>query len=158
MMKAWATMTSEQQTIEARQAMMRLCTGAERSVLEAAVERLAAGETVLDLRPAESGLVMLRGRIGGEGQAFNVGEASLTRAAVRLADGTEGHAYQLGRDKAKARLAAILDALWQRSATRGGVEAALLPVAERLAAEAGARASRTAATRVTFFTMTRGDD
>ena len=34
---------------------------------------------------AETGLVMLRGRIGGDGAPFNVGEATVTRAAVQLA-------------------------------------------------------------------------
>lgn len=35
-----------------------------------------------ELRPAETGLVMLRGRIGGDGAPFNAGEATVTRAAV----------------------------------------------------------------------------
>src|SRR4029077_8940626 len=37
-----------------------------------------------DVRAAASGLVMLRGRIGGDGAPFNFGEATVTRAAVRL--------------------------------------------------------------------------
>jgi alpha-D-ribose 1-methylphosphonate 5-triphosphate synthase subunit PhnG len=137
---------------------MRICAGAYRPELESACAGLWSGEAILDLRPAESGLVMLRGRVGGEGAAFNVGEASVTRAAVRLADGIEGHAYQLGRDKAKARLAAVIDAFWQRPSSREKVEAALAPIADRLAREAREHEARTAATRVTFFTMTRGED
>ncbi len=38
-----------------------------------------------DLREPENGLVMLRGRIGGDGAPFNLGEATVSRAAVRLA-------------------------------------------------------------------------
>ncbi|TPQ46110.1 phosphonate C-P lyase system protein PhnG, partial [Prosthecomicrobium hirschii] len=34
-----------------------------------------------DLRPAEAGLVMVRGRIGGGGSAFNLGEATVARAS-----------------------------------------------------------------------------
>ena len=35
-----------------------------------------------DLRPVETGLVMLRGRIGGDVAPFNLGEATVTRATV----------------------------------------------------------------------------
>ena len=38
-----------------------------------------------NLREPENGLVMVRGRIGGDGAAFNLGEATVSRAAVRLA-------------------------------------------------------------------------
>ncbi len=82
---------------------------------------------------AEIGLVMATGRIGGDGRPFNLGEVSVTRAAVRLADGRTGFAYHLGRDRRRARQAAILDALWQGD--RAGVEAALAPVARRQAEE-----------------------
>src|SRR5205814_1750278 len=76
--------------------------------------------------------VMLRGRMGGDGRAFNLGEATVTRAAVVLADGRTGFAYQLGRDRIKARAAAIIDALWQGE-ERAAVENALAPVRARLA-------------------------
>src|SRR3984957_7967471 len=57
-----------------------------------------------NLREAENGLVMVRGRIGGDGAPFNVGEATVSRAAVRLASGEVGFGYTLGRDADKARL------------------------------------------------------
>jgi alpha-D-ribose 1-methylphosphonate 5-triphosphate synthase subunit PhnG len=70
-----------------------------------------------------------------------------------------GHAQALGTNKDKARLSAIFDALWQEEASRGVVESALLsPIETRLAAEDKAKAEETAATRVDFFTMVRGDD
>ncbi len=61
---------------------------------------------------------MLRGRIGGDGAPFNVGEATVTRAAVQLASGETGFGYVLGRDREKARLVALCDALWQIEAKR----------------------------------------
>src|SRR5206468_4389429 len=70
------------------------------------------------LRGPETGLVTVRGRIGGGGAPFNVGEATVTRATVRLFSGQVGHSYALGRDKRKAKLAAIADALWQDPAHR----------------------------------------
>lgn len=45
---------------------------------------------------------MVRGRIGGDGRPFNLGEGTVTRATVRLASGETGFAYHLGRDASKA--------------------------------------------------------
>src|SRR5689334_23709484 len=59
-----------------------------------------------DMRRPESGLVMVRGRTGGDGASFNLGEAAVSRAAVRLASGEIGFGYVLGRDTARSRLIA----------------------------------------------------
>ncbi|MCP9229770.1 phosphonate C-P lyase system protein PhnG [Mesorhizobium sp. LMG 17147] len=111
------------------------------------------------LRGPETGLVTVRGRIGGGGAPFNIGEAAVTRATVRLASGQVGHCYALGRDKQKARLAAIADALWQDPAHRNEVEARLVaPLRAALAKARDQRRAETAATKVDFFTMVRGED
>ena len=111
------------------------------------------------LRGPETGLVMLRGRIGGAGEPFNLGEATVTRATVRIASGEVGHAYTLGRDGEKARLCAIIDALWQRPDSREELEKYVIaPVRDRLEHEERERREKVAATRVDFFTMVRGDD
>jgi len=116
------------------------------------------GEAQL-LRGPETGLVTLRGRIGGGGAPFNVGEATVTRATVRLADGTVGHAYALGRNREKARLSAIADALWQQPRHRADVEAKVLAPLRKAAALADEkRRAETAATKVDFFTLVRGED
>ncbi len=78
------------------------------------------------LRGPETGLVTVRGRIGGGGAPFNVGEATVTRATVRLASGEVGHCYALGRDRQKAKLAAIVDALWQDPAHRDEIETRII--------------------------------
>jgi alpha-D-ribose 1-methylphosphonate 5-triphosphate synthase subunit PhnG len=112
----------------------------------------------IELRPPETGLVMLRGRIGGDGSPFNLGEAPVTRAAVRIASGEVGFSYILGRDAKKARLCAICDALWQ-SRHRASVERwVLAPIQARLEAARAAERAQTAATRVDFFTLVRGED
>ena len=111
------------------------------------------------LRGPETGLVTVRGRIGGAGAPFNFGEATVTRATVRLPGGEVGHAYALGRDKEKARLSAIADALWQNPARRAEIEEKI--IAPLKAAQLGAdekRRAETAATKVDFFTMVRGED
>jgi alpha-D-ribose 1-methylphosphonate 5-triphosphate synthase subunit PhnG len=121
----------------------------------------AIGEFIehIDVRPPETGLLMLRGRIGGDGAPFNVGEATVTRCAVQLPSGEIGFSYALGRDRDKARLAALCDALWQTNGHRVAVEHHILaPVRARLESEREIAARRTAATRVDFFTLVRGED
>lgn len=143
--------------IAARQRLMATCASASKSELDGILSSLGPVPAAADLRATESGLVMLRGRMGGDGSPFNLGEATVTRAAVRLADGRIGFAYQLGRDAEKARVAAILDALWQ-GAERAAIEAALAPIRSAIQASADEKARRVAATRVNFFTMVRGED
>src|SRR5580698_4349207 len=104
-----------------------------------------------NLREAENGLVMVRGRIGGDGAAFNLGEATVSRAAVRLATGEVGFGYTLGRDRHKARMIALCDALVQSDQFAGAVEAKVLaPLRAGLIAMRNRKAAETAATRVNF--------
>lgn len=109
------------------------------------------------VRGPETGLIMVRGRAGGGGNPFNLGEASVSRATVRLETGEIGHAYCLGRDGDKAIQAALFDALFQRHPE--AVEAQVLaPLRAEQAATDARHRDETAATRVDFFTMVRGDD
>src|SRR6516165_642167 len=111
-----------------------------------------------ELRPSESGLVMVRGRIGGDGAPFNLGEATVMRAAVKLPTGETGFSYVLGRDAAKARLIALCDALMQSAAYRSLVERHVLaPIRTRVNATREHKQRQVAATRVEFFTLVRGE-
>lgn len=111
------------------------------------------------LRGPESGLVTLRGRVGGTGEAFNLGEATVTRASVKLEDGSVGHAMTLGRDGIKARLLAVIDALCQNLETAVLIDAEMIaPMQTELDQADERRRQQTAATRVDFFTMVRGED
>jgi alpha-D-ribose 1-methylphosphonate 5-triphosphate synthase subunit PhnG len=110
------------------------------------------------LREAESGLVMVRGRIGGDGAPFNLGEATVSRAAVRLASGVVGFGYALGRDAYKAQLIALCDALLQSSEFARVVETNVIaPLRAAQLARQQQRAAQTAATKVEFYTMVRGE-
>ncbi len=132
----------------------------------ATVEELLNCWSALDTKPRvekvrgpETGLVMVRGKIGGGGSPFNLGEAAVTRATVKLASGTIGHAHALGTSRKQAWYAAIADALWQEETTRPLVEREVLSVvASRLEKRKTNAIQQTAATRVDFFTMVRGDD
>jgi alpha-D-ribose 1-methylphosphonate 5-triphosphate synthase subunit PhnG len=142
-----------------RKALLHACSKATEAEMSAALGAFPASQNAFDLRPPESGLVMVRGRIGGLGNAFNVGEAVVTRASVRLADGRIGHSYLLGRSGSKARLAATIDALGHDPVDRRTLDHAFVEqVYLRLEREAAVRHEEVAATRVNFFTMTRGED
>lgn len=111
------------------------------------------------VRGPETGLVMVRGRVGGGGAPFNVGEATMTRCVVRLEGGEVGFGHVLGRDGERARLVALFDALGQHPSL--GARVADEVVAPLAAAREAARrrdAEEVAATRVEFFTMARGED
>jgi alpha-D-ribose 1-methylphosphonate 5-triphosphate synthase subunit PhnG len=111
-----------------------------------------------DLREPENGLVMLRGRIGGDGAPFNLGEATVSRAAVRLVTGEVGFGYTLGRDKQKARMIALCDALVQSAEFADAVESSVVaPLREAMLSMQSQKAGETAATRVDFFTLVRGE-
>ena len=111
-----------------------------------------------ELREPENGLVMVRGRVGGDGAPFNLGEATVSRAAVRLSTGEVGFGYTLGRDSDKARMIALCDALVQSAAFAGEVEIKVIaPLRATVAARRDRKAAETAATRVDFYTMVRGE-
>lgn len=111
------------------------------------------------LRAPECGMVMVRGRAGGAGAPFNLGEMTVTRCTLSLTDGTLGHAYVPGRDRRHAEIAALCDALLQRAETADPVRAGILaPLAEEAGRRAQDEAARAAATKVDFFTMARGED
>ncbi|ACC72904.1 phosphonate C-P lyase system protein PhnG [Paraburkholderia phymatum] len=150
----------------ARRAWMAVLARTPRTDLETALNRAMEGSPLpaFDwLRPPETGLAMVRGRIGGTGDAFNLGEATVTRATLRLRDATAdvatvGVACHLGRDRRRAELAAIADALLQTPQYAKRLHAQLIaPLASRLAAARAQRQQDAASTRVEFFTMGRGD-
>jgi alpha-D-ribose 1-methylphosphonate 5-triphosphate synthase subunit PhnG len=111
-----------------------------------------------NLREPENGLVMVRGRIGGDGAPFNLGEATVSRAAVRLSTGEVGFGYVLGRDRQKAQMIALCDALVQSNEFADAIEDNVLaPLRAAMISERGRKAAETAATRVEFYTLVRGE-
>ncbi len=149
----------------ARRRWMAVLAAAGRDELEAHGRQLAPLPAIEWLRRPETGLVMVRGRAGGTGARFNLGEMTVTRCALRLtgdgagAAGTVGIAYLAGRDPRRAELAALFDALLQEPARQAEIERDVIaPLAAAQAERQDQRALRTAATRVEFFTLVRGDN
>ena len=142
-----------------RQRLMGVLARAPRAAIEHALATFGPLPAHREMRKPETGLVTLRGRIGGGGDAFNLGEATVTRASVRLETGEVGHAYALGRDAAKARLSALIDAAFQNPSLHDSVIAKVFQPLARAEADGERRkAEETAATKVDFFTMVRGED
>lgn len=109
------------------------------------------------IRPPEIGLTMIRGRAGGKGQVFNLGEMTITRCAVKMGE-VIGFGYVAGRSHRHAELAALCDGLMQLPEWSDIVKSVVI---EFLAAEANRKKElqhlQTEATKVNFFTLARGD-
>lgn len=141
-----------------RRDWMGLCAQAPQGQLIALLDRLGGRPDFAWLRRPELGSVMMRGRVGATGAAFNLGEMTVTRCVLRLADGTVGHGWVQGRDKAAAEAAAVVDALMQTAAAPRVGRLVLDPLAAQAKARRSERAAKAAATRVEFFTLARGED
>jgi alpha-D-ribose 1-methylphosphonate 5-triphosphate synthase subunit PhnG len=144
---------------EARARWMSALARTEPAAIEAAWEALDPRPEYRLLRPPETGLVMVRGRAGGTGAPFNLGEVTVTRCSVELDGGRVGHAYVAGRDRRHAETAAVFDALLQDEARRADLEARVVePLVRARAARHRESRIRAATTRVEFFTMVRGEE
>jgi alpha-D-ribose 1-methylphosphonate 5-triphosphate synthase subunit PhnG len=142
---------------ERRKAAMRVLAHAPTAAIGSRLDELELPAHV-QLREPENGLVMVRGRIGGDGAPFNLGEATVSRAAVRLVSGEVGFGYALGRDREKARLIALCDALIQSEAHAALIEKQVVaPLRDVMLASRAQAAAEAAATRVDFYTMVRGE-
>jgi alpha-D-ribose 1-methylphosphonate 5-triphosphate synthase subunit PhnG len=110
------------------------------------------------IRPPEIGTVMLRGRAGGTGAPFNLGEMTVTRCAVRLSGAdTVGHGTVQGRGRDHALQAALIDALAEAGAAEALEAAILAPLRREAEARRTARAAKAEGTKVAFFTLVRGE-
>jgi alpha-D-ribose 1-methylphosphonate 5-triphosphate synthase subunit PhnG len=150
--------TDPMSALAQRQHWMGVLARAGVDALEDGFAALAPPPVYRMVRPAETGLVMMRGRAGGDGAPFNLGELAVTRCVVKPADGPLGFGYVAGRDHRHAELAAVFDALLQQPSRRAAI---LEAVVDRLAADQARRRARrwseAAATKVDFFTVVRGE-
>jgi alpha-D-ribose 1-methylphosphonate 5-triphosphate synthase subunit PhnG len=136
-----------------RQNWMRILARANAALLR----DLLAGHHLpphIRLRGPETGLVMVQGRAGGTGGAFNMGEMTVVRCTICNAAGKIGHATICGRSHDHAELAAAIDAALQDEQHHDQLMAAVITkLAQAQATAQLATAERAAATKVQFFTM-----
>lgn len=149
---------TEKNGTEARRWWMSLLAKAPEDRLMVLWEGVAPRPEFRWLRRPETGAVMVRGRMGGTGAPFNLGEMTVTRCSLALVDGTVGHGYVQGRGAARAEAAALIDALMQTGAADAVRRTILDPLEEAMQAARTARAAKAAATKVDFFTLVRGED
>lgn len=141
----------------ARRRWMSVLAKADFADLDTLWNNLPAKPAWTVVRAPEIGMVMVRGRAGGSGQRFNLGEVTVTRCAVQLDHGAIGSGYVMGRNRRHAELAAAIDAMLQTPSRRDSLERAIIaPLALRLEERRRMRSRKAAATKVEFFTMVRG--
>ena len=134
---------------------MRLLALATPQTLAAGVRALGALPPVVPLRVPEIGLVMVRGRVGGTGDPFNVGEMTVTRCTLRVG-AYDGYACIAGRDAEHAENAALCDALLLDPKWRPRVQAEVLaPIRREHVERAERRARERAATTADFVSVVR---
>jgi alpha-D-ribose 1-methylphosphonate 5-triphosphate synthase subunit PhnG len=147
--------------VAVRQRWMRTLAMASPAALDAAWREWIPKPAVQAVRGPEAGLVMVRARIDGGGARFNLGEATVTRAAVRLhgeplAADAVGTSYLLGIDLEHARLAAIFDGLLTDPGQRDRVLTEVIAPLEQTQAEHDdLRHAEARSTLVDFFSVAR---
>ena len=140
---------------------MRALAMADPAALDVAWQGWAPKPAVQPIRGPEAGLVMVRARTDGGGVRFNLGEATVVRATVRLhgaplAADSVGTSYVLGTDLEHARLAAIFDGLLADAGLRARVLAEVITPLEQAQAERDRlRLAEARSTLVDFFTVSR---
>ncbi|MDY6841815.1 MAG: phosphonate C-P lyase system protein PhnG [Pseudomonadota bacterium] len=138
----------------ARQHWMSVLARAAEESLEQWLEQLGCPK-YRHLRAPEIGLAMVRGRTGGTGNPFNLGEMTMSRCVVELPSGTLGFGYVQGRSRRHAELAAVFDALLQQD--EGLQKTLIKPLHDEWLAARREQSRKAAATRVNFMTMVRGE-
>ncbi|NES06764.1 MAG: phosphonate C-P lyase system protein PhnG [Okeania sp. SIO2F4] len=144
--------------MEMRQKWMATLAKGNLDQLETKVSEIGTLPEYSFIRPPEIGLTMVRGRAGGTGQVFNLGEMTITRCTVKIEE-VIGFGYVAGRSYRHAELAALCDGLMQLPEWHDIVQSIVI---EFLEAEASRKKEiqqcQTEATKVNFFTLARGDD
>ncbi|WP_395313560.1 phosphonate C-P lyase system protein PhnG [Enterobacter sp. ECC-219] len=142
-----------------RQRWMRVLAHCQPAALRERMNALGLAPDYDTIRAPEIGLVQIQARMGGTGQRFFAGDATLTHAAIRLNSGTLGYSYVLGRDKAHAERCAVIDALLQEPPHfQTLMETLIAPLEADRAARVAARQAEVNTSRVDFFTLVRGDN
>ena len=161
--QAFSEPTTTNPAVMDRQHWMAVLARADLDALEAYWQQLAQPPSYRFLRAPEIGLALVRGRAGGTGAAFNLGEVTLTRCVVELATGAQGFGYVRGRSRRHAELAAVFDGLMQEEMqeqmqkNRDGHGPGLIePLHRRWLQSREYKSRKAAATKVNFMTMVRG--
>ena len=140
-----------------RQAWMEILAKSSVTDIEQQMKTLGKLPSYSFLRQPEIGLTMVRGRAGGTGEVFNLGEMTITRCVIKILN-TTGFGYVGGRSKRHAELAAVCDGLLQQEKWQKIVNTQVIqPLATIIQQKKDKQQRQTEATKVEFFTMLRGE-
>ena len=140
-----------------RSRRLRALSLGDRAILSRGLDSLGELGAVELLKGPETGLVMVRGRVGGSGAPFNLGELMVTSCAVKTS-GFVGYGFSQGDDPEGSFLAALGDALAQDPERGRFFETLILELERDLQNKDEALAAKTEKTRVEFLTLARGED
>ncbi|MDR1890248.1 MAG: phosphonate C-P lyase system protein PhnG [Zoogloeaceae bacterium] len=149
--------TSASPEIRARQQWMYTLAHAEIADLVFFESQLKASPYQL-IRPPETGMALVRGRMGATGAPFNLGEMTVTRCVVRNSEACTGYSYIAGRDKKHAELAALADAHLQGAEPQRWLSRMIETLDAKRRSRQAKMEQQNASTRVDFFTLLRGED
>ena len=141
-----------------RQQWMSILSKSSSQELEDAWQVVPERPKYRHLHKPETGSIMVRARAGGSDVRFNLGEVTATRCTIQIVKGHVGSAYVLGRDHRHAELAALFDALLQDPLHYPEI---FNSIVSRLKISCDKRkeeiSKKSAATKIDFFTMVRGE-
>lgn len=153
------TMNQTCSTTNIRQRWMSIMARSDYENLSKHWQHLQISPEYKALRPAEIGMIMLKGRVNGDGTPFNMGEATVTRCSVQFTTGEVGTAYILGRHKQHAELAAVIDAQLQKGERYEEIwSQVIVPIKDVENLRQASQQSKAMKTKVDFFTLLRGED
>ncbi|SES97033.1 phosphonate C-P lyase system protein PhnG [Thorsellia anophelis] len=142
-----------------RQYWMKVLSMSDYETLTKLYETLEIDVAYQVIRAPEIGLVQLQGKMGGGGNRFYIGDATMTRAVIQLSTGQYGFGYVIGRDKHHAKLNALIDALMQETSYQPQLlESVIHPLERELEKIKLQKQAEIETSRVDFFTLVRGED
>lgn len=141
-----------------RAAWLRTLALADPQALARQADAVLAEFAFETLRAPQTGLALVRARVAGGGERFNVGEATITRCVVRHvapdAVAYAGVGHVMGSDARRAERVAQLDALLQRPDLNAALQRAVVqPLAAQLVAAHEQARTQAESSRVRFFTL-----
>lgn len=152
------TFQEEKTNLPLRQQWIAVLAKSSRKDLEEALRHLPCKPQYHYIRQPETGVIMVRARAGGSGLKFNFGEMTISRCVVKIDNGHIGCGYVMGRDRRHAELVAVFDGLLQDKTHRSPIlHSVITPLENKIREQKELSSRKTAASKVDFFTMVRGE-
>ena len=149
---------SDQFAVKLRQRWLKILVKSDVDRLESAWRQVPEKPEYRYLRRPETGMIMVQARTGGDGRRFNLGEMTITRCMVKTEAGLIGCGHVRGGDHRHVELVALFDALLQDARYRSILLKSVISELETDQKKQKERISKkSAATKVDFFTMVRGE-